>query len=134
MEKRNDIEILAPAGNYESLVSAVVNGANAVYLGAFAFSARSKAGNFTLEELEKAVNYCHLFGVKVYLAVNTIIKPSEYNNALELIKTAKNIGVDAFIVQDIVFLTHLHSTMRDKVLIIIPFSIAEAVTCPIKCE
>jgi len=107
------LEILAPAGNVESLRAAVVNGADAVYLGASNFSARAKAGNFSDEELMRAVNYCHLFGVKVYLAVNTIIKPEEYNAAFNTVINAKNIGVDAFILQDIAFLTHLHSTSPD---------------------
>ncbi len=107
------IEILAPAGNMESLRAAVINGADAVYLGASGFSARAKAGNFNDDELRKAVEYCHLFGVKVYLAINTIIKPSEYSQAIETVLSAKNIGVDAFIVQDIAFLRKIHSTMSD---------------------
>lgn len=113
MEQSRKIEILAPAGNYDSLISAVVNGADAVYLGASAFSARAKAGNFTQEELERAVRFCHLHGVKVYLAVNTVIKPVEYENALTIISNAKNVGVDAFIIQDMVFLQYLRSTMPD---------------------
>ena len=80
-EKNNGIEVLAPAGNPDSLRAAVINGADAVYLGASVFSARAKAGNFTQEQLIEAVRYCHLFGVKVYLAVNTIIKPEEYKDA-----------------------------------------------------
>lgn len=106
-------EILAPAGNVESLRAAVINGADAVYLGASLFSARAKAGNFTIEELSSAIEYCHLFSVKVYLAVNTLIKPSEYSQAIELIKTAKSMHIDAIIVQDLAFLEYLHSTIPD---------------------
>ncbi len=113
---KNRCEILAPAGNMESLRSAVINGADAVYLGASAFSARAKAGNFTSEELIEAVKYCHLFDVKVYLAINTIIKPSEYDRAVGVVFDAKNAGVDAFIIQDLPFLAHLHSIMPDIII------------------
>ncbi len=97
MEK---VELLAPAGNYESLKAAVMNGADAVYLGLNNFSARSKAGNFDLEQLKNAVNYAHLFGVSVYVAVNTIIKNSEIGEAAKLISQAHEAGADAFILQD----------------------------------
>ncbi len=109
-------ELLAPAGNFESLRAAVVNGADAVYLGASAFSARAKAGNFTKEELLFAVEYCHTFGVKVYLAVNTLIKPSEYDEALAVVSSANEIGVDAVILQDLAFLNKLHSIMPDIII------------------
>lgn len=106
-------ELLAPAGNMESLRAAVNNGADAVYLGARDFSARSKAANFDREELAAAVRYAHLFGVKVYLAINTILKPSEYNDAIEVAKYAVSVGVDAFIVQDLMFVDILHSTVQN---------------------
>ncbi len=60
-------ELLAPAGNFEALKAAVENGADAVYLGGKNFSARQYAENFTVEELERAVDYAHLRGVKVYV-------------------------------------------------------------------
>lgn len=115
IENRERLEILAPAGNMDSLRAAVINGANAVYLGGAGFNARAKANNFDNESLKVAVNYCHLFSVKVYLTVNIILKPSEYNQACELIKYANSVGVDAFIIQDIAFIKHLHSTMPDIV-------------------
>lgn len=68
----------------ESLRAAVINGADAVYLCASNFSARAKAVNFDNEELLQAVNYCHLFGVKVYLAENTLIKPENMMQHLKL--------------------------------------------------
>ena len=114
--KNNGIEVLAPAGNPDSLRAAVINGADAVYLGASTFSARAKAGNFTHEQLVEAVRYCHLFGVKVYLAVNTIIKSEEYDAALATVKQAANAKVDAIIVQDLAFLSILHSTMPDIIM------------------
>lgn len=107
------MEILAPAGSFSALKAAVINGADAVYLGASAFSARAKAANFSEEELASAVRYCHLFNVKVYLAVNTVIKLSEYKEALSTIKYADSVGVDAFILQDLPFIAYLHSTMPD---------------------
>lgn len=111
--KGKQLEILAPAGNNDSLRAAVINGADAVYLGASAFSARAKANNFTPEQLESAIDYCHLFGVKVYLAVNTLIKPNEYQAAIMTVKTTKELGIDAIIVQDLPFLDVLHSTIPD---------------------
>ena len=69
-----DIELLSPVGDFECLKAAVQNGADAVYLGATNFSARSSAKNFDLTSLEEAINYAHLRNVKVYLALNTLIK------------------------------------------------------------
>ena len=67
-------ELLAPAGSMEALVAAVENGADAVYLGARAFSARGYASNFSEKELEEAIDYAHFRGVKVYVTVNTLLK------------------------------------------------------------
>ena len=67
------IEILAPAGSFDSVIAAVRSGADAVYLGEKAFSARSSAKNFDDEELKKATAYCHIHGVKVYVTINTIV-------------------------------------------------------------
>ena len=94
------LEILAPAGDLETLKIAINSGADAVYLGANKFSARANAKNFSLSELKSAVEYAHLFGAKVYLTVNTILKNSEMQQVLELVKNAVEIGVDAFLIQD----------------------------------
>ncbi|WP_269850330.1 peptidase U32 family protein [Methanosarcina horonobensis] len=75
-------ELLAPAGGMEALIAAVENGADAVYLGARAFSARGYASNFSEEELEKAIDYAHLRGVKIYVTVNTLLKEEEMESAL----------------------------------------------------
>ena len=64
MEK---IEILAPAGGFDSVTAAVRSGADAVYVGSKRFSARASAKNFDSDELKRAVSYCHIHGVKVYL-------------------------------------------------------------------
>ena len=96
-----DIEILAPAGNMESLIAGVRCGANAVYLGSKSLNARRNAGNFNDEELKTAVEYCHSRNVKVYLTTNTLVADSEMKEAYKTIKNAMLIGVDAFIVQDL---------------------------------
>ncbi|MBQ5311571.1 MAG: hypothetical protein ILP19_05970, partial [Oscillospiraceae bacterium] len=70
-------EILAPAGSMESLVAAVRCGADGVYIGGKRFSARAGADNFSDEELYTAAEYCHLHGVKLYRAMNTVIFDSE---------------------------------------------------------
>lgn len=93
-------ELLAPAGGPEALVSAVINGADAVYVGLSEFSARAKAANFSRENLSEWVEYAALYGVKVYLAVNTVIKEPELAAAVELVEFAWAAGVSAIIVQD----------------------------------
>ncbi len=94
------IELLAPAGNFECLVAAVQSGADAVYLSGKAFGARSYADNFDGETLEKAVDYCHLRGVKIYVTVNTLVSDSEMQELSEYLVFLNNIGTDAIIVQD----------------------------------
>jgi len=94
-------EILAPAGSMESLIAGVRSGANAVYLGGKLFNARRNAGNFDDDELNRAVEYCHQRGVKVYLTLNILLSDSEFKRAYDLVYSALKAGVDAFIVQDI---------------------------------
>ena len=93
-------EILAPAGSPEALIAAVRAGADAVYLGGSAFSARANAQNFNDDALKQAVEYCHARGVRVYLAVNTLLLQEELEKALSLIGYACTLPVDALIVQD----------------------------------
>lgn len=97
----NNIELLAPVGNFECLKAAIQNGADAIYLGALDFSARAGANNFSFEELKNAVEYAHIRNVKVHLALNTLIKNNELEDALSLASFAYEIGVDAIIVQDL---------------------------------
>ena len=94
------MELLAPA-NTKTFFECINNRADAVYLGLNEFSARASADNITLENLDYYVSYAHLFGVKVYCAVNTLIKNSELKNFISLIINAYNKGVDAFILQDV---------------------------------
>ena len=89
------IEILAPAGSFESLQAAVRCGANAVYLGGKAFNARRNASNFSDEDLMNAVDYCHKRNVKVYLTLNTLVSDSELPIAYDAIKSACEAGITA---------------------------------------
>lgn len=93
--------ILAPAGTPESLKAAVANGADAVYLGVQDFNARMKAGNFTTETLSEWVSYAHLFGVKVYVTLNTLIKEKEFRRACETAVAVYKAGADGLILTDI---------------------------------
>lgn len=94
-------EILAPAGNMESLIAALRCGADAVYVGGMAYSARSSAANFDLPQLAKAVRLCHIYGAKLYLAVNTLLTDRELSGFQTFIHEAACCGVDACIVQDL---------------------------------
>lgn len=94
-------EILSPAGNWEALKAAVANGADAVYLGGKSFSARQEALNFNDQELEQAINYAHLRGVKIYVTVNVLIANEELETAARYLTTLYHAGVDAIIVQDL---------------------------------
>ncbi|MBE7075165.1 MAG: U32 family peptidase [Clostridiales bacterium] len=96
MEK---VELLAPAGDFDSLKAALANKADAVYFGAKAFNARLKANNFG-EDLKNVVTYVHLHGAKAYLTLNTIIENNDCKNLLQTVQNALNAGIDAFIVQD----------------------------------
>ena len=109
------IEILAPASR-ETFKTAIDNGADAVYLGLQEFSARKGADNFDREELEKACYYAHLFGVKVYCALNTIVKDSELESFFTAVKTAWEAQVDAIIIQDIMLGAYVKSKAPEIVL------------------
>lgn len=100
MGKRK-VELLAPAGNYESFLGAIHAGADAVYLGGEKFGARAYADNFTGEEICRAISYAHLFNRKVYLTVNTLIKDSEFPELLPYLEPFYLAGLDGVIVQDI---------------------------------
>lgn len=110
MEK---VELLAPAGSIESLYAAVNSGADAVYLGGSKFSARAYASNFDEENMAKAVAYCHIYGVKVHVTINTLIKDFEMREALDYAGFLYNIGVDALIVQDMGFAQLLKNKFPD---------------------
>lgn len=92
--------MLAPAGSEAALIAAVQSGANAVYMGGTYFSARQSADNFSIDKMRDWVRYCHLRNVKVYAAVNTLIKESELDKLTEYAYALSDIGVDAVIIQD----------------------------------
>lgn len=94
-------ELLAPAGNPDSLNAAIRAGADAVYLGFGPFNARRNAQNFTREELREACESAHLRGVSVFCTMNTIVLPHELSSAISYARQARNCGVDALIIQDI---------------------------------
>ena len=94
------MELLSPAGTHESLVAAVQNGANAVYLGAQALNARAGAGNFDADALCRAADYAHERGVKIHVTVNTMVRQDEMKLLDEVARQIARAGVDAAIVQD----------------------------------
>jgi putative protease len=106
-------ELLAPAGDMLSLKAAVENGADAVYLGVKKLSARAYASNFSLDELEQAIDYAHLRGVKVYITVNTLIKDAEFAEAAETLKNIAAYGADAVIVQDVGLISFLREYLPE---------------------
>lgn len=95
------MELLAPAGSFDALRAAVENGADAVYLGGKEFNARASAANFTAEELQAALDYCHIRGVKVYVTVNTLLRDDELDQAMAYLADLYRWGADAVIVQDL---------------------------------
>lgn len=93
-------ELLSPAGDFETLKQAIHNGCDAIYLGGKKFGARKFASNFDDEEMIKAIKYCHLYGVKIYVTVNTVIFENEVDSFLEYVTFLHRSGVDAVIMQD----------------------------------
>ena len=107
------IELLSPVGDFDCLKAAVQNGANAVYFGSNLFSARAFAKNFENNELEQAINYAKLRGVKTHLTLNTLIKDEEFEDAINVAKTAYEFGIDAIIVQDLGLAINLIKSFPD---------------------
>ncbi len=100
MMKKRSPEILAPAGSFESADAACCCGADAIYFGGTDFSARAGAENFTESDIEKLAKHCHLRGVAVHRALNTVVTDSEIPAFVETALNSARAGVDAFIVQD----------------------------------
>ncbi len=94
------VELLAPAGDFACFRAAVNAGADAVYLGGGQYGARAYATNFTAEELQKALRIAHLFGRKIYLTVNTLVKEQEFANLIPYIQPLYETGLDGVIIQD----------------------------------
>ena len=107
------LELLAPAGSTESLIAAVQNGADAVYLGGRRFNARRNAGNFDDDAMREAIAYCHVRNVKVYVTMNTLMFDRELPDAVEYAAALYSMGADAIIVQDTGFLTLVRKYVPD---------------------
>lgn len=106
------VELLAPVGSYESFIGAINEGADAIYLGGEKFSARANCEKFLDEEFQNMIDYAHEYGVKVYIAFNTLIKQEEFKEAFEYGMKLYNMGVDALIVQD-AGLIHMFSQFKE---------------------
>ena len=94
-------ELLSPAGDPERLQMAVRYGADAVYLGGKAYGMRAKCGNFSDEELQEAVRFCHQRGVKVYVTANILARTAEIRQMPPFLEMCQDAGVDAFILGDL---------------------------------
>lgn len=107
------MELLSPAGSFEALVAAVQNGADAVYFGGQSFNARQFAENFGENDLRRALDYCHLRGVKGYIAFNTLLLDREMEDALRYARFLYQAGADALIVQDIGLIGRIRDELPD---------------------
>lgn len=94
-------ELLAPAGNMDAFLAAIEAGADAIYIGGYTFGARAFANNFSDDKIIKCINYAHLYGVKVYITVNTIVYEKEVDLFLNYIDFLHRNNVDAIIIQDL---------------------------------
>lgn len=111
---KRKIEILAPAGSYDSMKAAIAAGADAVYIGGSRFGARAYADNLTEEQLLDAIDYVHLHGRKIYLTVNTLLKERELKETFyEYLRPYYERGIDAVIVQDIGVLQFVRTHFPD---------------------
>ncbi len=105
--KREDFEIMAPVGSYESLQAAIQAGANSVYFGIEKLNMRSRsASNFGTEDLRNIVKICKENGLKSYLTVNTVIYNDDLEMMREIVDTAKEVGVSAIIAADVAVMTY----------------------------
>ncbi|KAI7262265.1 hypothetical protein KC345_g9477 [Hortaea werneckii] len=99
--RREDVELLAPAGDWDCMRAAVANGADAVFFGVEKFNARARANNFRMDELPEIMAFLHSYGVKGFLTFNILVFENELPDAKELIDACVDAGVDAVIVQDL---------------------------------
>jgi putative protease len=99
--RREDVELLAPAGDWDCMRAAVANGADAVFFGVEKFNARARANNFRMDELPEIMAFLHSYGVKGFLTFNILVFENELPDAKGLIDACVDAGVDAVIVQDL---------------------------------
>ena len=107
------VELLAPAGNYDSFLGALNAGADAIYLGGEKYSARAYADNFTTEQIIKAIDVAHMHGRKIYLTMNTLFKESETKDVIDYVLPFYLAGLDGAIVQDFGVMHILHTVFSD---------------------
>lgn len=109
MISRSDIEIMSPAGNFESLMAAIQGGANAVYFGVGALNMRAKSTvNFTVDNLEEVASTCRQNNVRTYLTVNTVLYDNDIETMHQIIETATKVGISAVIVSDQAAMLYAH--------------------------
>ena len=106
-------ELLAPVGDFDTLKAAVQFGADRVYLGGDSFNARQSAQNFSDERLKAAIDYAKLRNVKVDFTLNTLIKDSEFQEAIDLAEYVYNLGADSIIVQDLGLARYIIKNLPD---------------------
>ncbi|AWB46188.1 collagenase-like protease [Paenibacillus sp. CAA11] len=99
--QRQDVELLAPAGDWDCMRAAVANGADAIFFGVEKFNARARANNFRMDDLPEIMAFLHSYGVKGFLTFNILVFEDELRDAKELIDACIDAGVDAVIVQDL---------------------------------
>ena len=110
----NTIELLAPAKNLECGMAAIEHGADAVYIGASRFGARQSAGN-SVEDIGKLCEYAHRYGATVHVTINTIIYNDEFEETLALVRELVDVGVDAFLLQDMGLMSKVREIVPDTV-------------------
>jgi len=110
----NTIELLAPAKNLECGMAAIEHGADAVYIGASRFGARQSAGN-SVEDIGKLCEYAHRYGATVHVTINTIIYNDEFEETLALVRELVDVGVDAFLLQDMGLMSKVKEIVPDTV-------------------
>ena len=108
------IELLAPAKNLECGIAAIDHGADAVYIGASRFGARQSAGN-SVEDIDKLCDYAHRYGATVHVTINTIIYNDEIDDTLALVRSLVDVGVDAFLLQDMGLMSKVREIVPDTV-------------------
>ena len=120
------VELLSPAGNFACLKAAIVNGADAVYLGGKNFSARAFANNFDNQELIEAIRYAHLRGVRIFVTLNTLLNEKEFENALKMADFYYRSNVDALLIQILAY-----TTCSRKDILILNFTVQRRCTSTI---
>jgi len=110
------MELLGPSGNYKAAIAAINAGCDAIYVGGKKYSARMNAENFSDDELVNIIDYAHIFDVKVYVTLNTLLYQDEFFDAVNYAKFLYDHGVDAIIIQDLGLAHYLHQTLPELVL------------------